>query len=476
MDLASGWSQARTLGAGPRAKYVPAFNRGFVISQFVSRYLDENYKGLTRDAALAAFKKDLSKPIGQKAETRFRAFLGGPIRDTLLELIAGVARSDDHLYAALFELGDQELIDALKKLGGRAHVVLANGSVPKPKGETAEHARTGDENADARKQLHDAGVDVELGHRFIAPKPLGHNKFAVVASKAGKAKAVWTGSTNWTTTGLCTQLNNGLLVRVPAVADAYLQQWHDLRAAGSDHPTELTTKNTTPAQPTPGVTVQFTRARAKADLAALTALVRSARQGVLFLMFQPGGSGILKDLRDLATEKPKLLIRGVVSTLPKGPEDERTGTSTTLKVDLLSSPPGTKETKRTSATVDVVQPRGHRYTASGWAEETTREQFRSNIGFAIIHSKVLLVDPFTDHPTIVTGSHNFSISASADNDENYIIIRDEPTLAEAYAVNIESAWRHYAGRLPNPHARLAGNAYLQALLEDQRRQEGFWGL
>jgi hypothetical protein len=475
MDLASDWSRVRTVGAGARARYVPSFNRGFVISQFVSRYLDETYKGMTRDAALAAFKRDLSRPGGDRTESTFRAFLGGPIRDAMLELLASVAQSGDHLYAALFELGDQELIDGLKKLGPRAHVVLSNGSVQRARGETAEHARSGDENADARRQLLAAGVDVEKTNRFIAPKPLGHNKFAVVASAAGRAKAVWTGSANWTTTGLCTQLNNGLLVRIPAVADTYLQQWHDLRAAGSDHPTALTTKNTTPAQPAPGVSVQFTRARDKADLAALTEIVRGARQGVLFLMFQPGGSGVLKDLRDLAAAQPRLLIRGVVSTLPKGPEDEHTGTSTTLKVDLLSSPPGTDRTTRTSTTVDVVQPEGHRYTASGWAEETTRQQFLSNIGFAIIHSKVLLVDPFTDHPTIVTGSHNFSISASADNDENYIVIRDEPALAEAYAVNIESAWRHYAGRMANPHARLAGNSYLQALLEDQRRQEAFWG-
>jgi phosphatidylserine/phosphatidylglycerophosphate/cardiolipin synthase-like enzyme len=89
---------------------------------------------------------------------------------------------------------------------------------------------------------------------------------------------------------------------------------------------------------------------------------------------------------------------------------------------------------------------------------------------------VLVVDPFSDDPTVVTGSHNFSISASEDNDENYIVVRGEKSLAEAYAVNIDSAWRHYAGRMGNPYPSKRGIDYLQALLDDQRREDAFWQL
>src|SRR4051812_22561865 len=38
-------------------------------------------------------------------------------------------RGDGHLYAALFELGDEELVTALERLGPRAHLVLSNGSI-----------------------------------------------------------------------------------------------------------------------------------------------------------------------------------------------------------------------------------------------------------------------------------------------------------------------------------------------------------
>ena len=56
----------------------------------------------------------------------------------------------------------------------------------------------------------------------------------------------------------------------------------------------------------------------------------------------------------------------------------------------------------------------------------------------------------------MTGSHNFSLSASEENDENFIVVRGDRARAEAYAVNIQSAWRQYVGRAANPHAGLHG--------------------
>jgi phospholipase D-like protein len=213
--LASEWSERRTLGAanGPYRAY---FNRGFVISQFMSRYLDQHYPALTRGVALEQFVKD----IRSDTEDLLRGFLSGELRTALLALLAEVAAGDEHVYAALFELNDAELQRALEAVGARAHVVLANGSITAAKGEGSAQARTRDQNAAARKRLTDAGVDVR--DRFISPGGLGHNKFLVVTSAAGEPRRVWTGSTNWSTTGLCTQLNNALQVDDRDVAQAYL--------------------------------------------------------------------------------------------------------------------------------------------------------------------------------------------------------------------------------------------------------------
>ena len=57
---------------------------------------------------------------------------------------------------------------------------------------------------------HNSGID--LHNRMISPRALGHNKFLVICDKQGKARWVWTGSQNWTKTGLCTQTNNSVLI------------------------------------------------------------------------------------------------------------------------------------------------------------------------------------------------------------------------------------------------------------------------
>ena len=84
---------------------------------------------------------------------------------------------------------------------------------------------------------------------------------------------------------------------------------------------------------------------------------------------------------------------------------------------------------------------------SNWAlGELTHADVRSHIGFAIVHSKTLVIDPFGDHPVVITGSHNFSEPASTKNDENFLIVKDDPPLAEAYAVHIMAAYDHYRYR------------------------------
>jgi hypothetical protein len=79
-----------------------------------------------------------------------------------------------------------------------------------------------DENVDAR-----AALDMcDVKDRMTAPRALAHNKFLVICDADKAPQAVWTGSTNWTKTGLCTQANNGLLVRDPSLAHFYLDQWN----------------------------------------------------------------------------------------------------------------------------------------------------------------------------------------------------------------------------------------------------------
>src|SRR5262249_28454913 len=158
-------------------------------------------------------------------------FLSGGLRLALLDQLHKAKKEKTDVFAALFELSDDELVTALSALGKKAHVVLANGSIKKEKGVPSKEARKLDENKEARQKLIAAGVDVEPGNRFISPGALGHNKFLIRMDKHGKPAAAWTGSTNWSPTGLCTQVNNGLLIENRDIAQLYFEQWQRLRQA-----------------------------------------------------------------------------------------------------------------------------------------------------------------------------------------------------------------------------------------------------
>jgi hypothetical protein len=465
---ASAWSEERTLGHTADGKYQPFFNRGFVMSQFMARYLAENH------LTLRQFKDRIS----DQDDKSIREFLSGDLRLALLKELKAAKDEGGKIFAALFELSDDELIDALCALKDRANVVLSNGSVQAARGEPAAEARKRDENKEARQRLlaDDVRVVVAEHDRFISPGALGHNKFMVRTDKDGNPLTLWTGSTNWAPTGLCTQVNNGLLINDPAVAKVYLDQWHALKDAKSLFPKPFVAANSKPrpvGDDVPGTVrsvVWFTRTSKGVDMDALRAEVMKAREGVLFLMFMPGATGLFSTVAALSNE-PGLFVRGVVSELPHGINDP-----SAVDVSLIDGP------QHRSMHLDVIQPEGIQHPMARFAEEVTRKQFLSSVGHAIIHSKVVVVDPFGPDPTVITGSHNFSGSASQKNDENFIVIKGDAALAEAYAVNVMGAYDHYRfrallGQTNHPFNGLKDSDTWQGpMLAANRRTLRFWGV
>lgn len=58
-----------------------------------------------------------------------------------------------------------------------------------------------------------------------------------------------------------------------------------------------------------------------------------------------------------------------------------------------------------------------------------------------LHHKFLVIDYGTDHPVVITGSHNLSASAESKNDEALVVIRDR-AVAEAYFRMFREAYNH----------------------------------
>jgi phosphatidylserine/phosphatidylglycerophosphate/cardiolipin synthase-like enzyme len=275
---------------------------------------------------------------------------------------------------------------------------------------------------------------------------------------------------------LCTQVNNGLLIQNPEVATVYLKQWQALREAASAFPKPFVASNSKPkrvGEDTVGNVrsiVWFTRTSKGVDLEALREEVNKAREGILFLMFMPGSTGLFSTVSARSGE-PNLYVRGVVSELPNGRGDE-----SAVDVNLIDG------NDHTPLHLDIIQPEGVKHSFAKFAEEVTRKQFLGGVGHAIIHSKVVVIDPFSKDPVVITGSHNFSSSASSKNDENFIIVKGDHELAEAYAVNIMGAYAHYRWRAfltqtNRPFNGLKDNDKWQApRLAAARRDLQFWGV
>ena len=418
---ASKWTPWTKLSADSGGGFSCFFNRGLVLSQFVARYLKD--KKLTP----AKFKAQLKKSVDPK----FRAFLEGDLGVKIVELLKD-KNGDAEIHAALYELGDDKLEAGMIALKSRLHLILANGS-----------DTSGDGNEAARQHLNDAGIPTI--NRMLKSKGLGHNKFVVLSDASGP-RAVWTGSTNWSTTGLCTQVNNGLLIEDKDVATLYRQQWDRLKDASppvldpAGFPPELVGANDKSHSFTVGgakTTVWFTRTSDGRDMDALREVIKSAKNAILFLMFTPGKQGLHTLAGQRANEKD-MYVRGVVSTLGTEPGDTD---KNVLDVRVVSS-----DKKFTPDHYTVLQPQGIDVPLGPWIAEVTRRDFLSQIGHAIVHSKVLVIDPLSKDPVVVTGSHNFSAPASEKNDENLIIVRGQKKLAIAYATYVMSVYQHYRFR------------------------------
>jgi phosphatidylserine/phosphatidylglycerophosphate/cardiolipin synthase-like enzyme len=69
-----------------------------------------------------------------------------------------------------------------------------------------------------------------------------------------------------------------------------------------------------------------------------------------------------------------------------------------------------------------------------------------SVGKAIIHDKIMIVDPLSEAAAVVVGSHNLGFKASYENDENFLIIRGNRSLAAAYMVHVLDVYEHYRYR------------------------------
>ncbi len=459
-DLASPLTEKMTI-TGQSTEHISSyFNKGIVAAQWVSRALDAEPKG--------ASIKNLIIKLGDP----LRNSLSGLLRPQILSLLADAKKAGGKIYAALYELNDPELIDALVEFGQDCNLILANGAFKPP---------NNDENKAVRAQLKSK---IRVYDRIVSSGHFAHNKVVVICDSDGKPLSVLTGSTNWTSSGLCTQANNGLIIDDPVVAQDYLDAWNRIHAAGNAFPPNLIAANSTAKTfqvDGCSVTPWHVPTSHAQDLDYARKLINAAKEGILFLFFNPGTFQpddtpekwtLLQNVLNRHHEEnnayynPNLYIKGVVNQdipylttdkapqkqkVKKPPVDSMDPTAAAHPVALYSN--GIEPPDRLSH--DVLIPANIKQKFSVWEQELLRA------GIVNIHSKVIVLDPFGQNPVVMTGSHNLGFKASSKNDDNLIIIEGNGPLAAAYAVNIIAIFQSYRW-----------NSYVEAHRQDPKVWHG----
>jgi phosphatidylserine/phosphatidylglycerophosphate/cardiolipin synthase-like enzyme len=231
-------------------------------------------------------------------------------------------------------------------------------------------------------------------------------------------------------------------MRNETLAGFYKAQWNALKDAGNAFHKQLKTDNAQRSESLQwderSMRAWFTPLAHMEDLEEARELIQQTRSGLLFLMFNPGprSESLLSAIIGLQ-KNPKILVRGVVNQDPSTAKNP---------VQIFRS----KDVLRGS--FQVALPTAIEKHVSFWIPELKKLQG----AWAMVHSKVIVIDPFGKKPVVMTGSHNLGPAASENNDDNLLIVKDDPELAAAYAVNIiaiHSSYRWRYNRLYSHQAR-----------------------
>lgn len=444
------------------------FNRGIVATQALRHALGDK-------PDIGLLQKSIADP-----KNKIRIGLEGQLYEGVTSLLdrADAAPGASSILAALYELNDPKGLEV--RLGatdrGDANartVILGNART-----ETSE-----DSDSENRKALRDAGVNVL--DRILGAGAIPHDKFMIL-NEGGKPAAVMTGSTNWTMTGLCTQTNNALVIQSAKAGDVYTEFWKrleaDINAAGGDQslmqgeklrtdnrnansamvaaPLLLedgTTRIEIHASPSTKKPLQSPPKEVPVDMKRLYHLVLGAKHAVLFLAFDPGNNSILDAAGQALAANPKLFVRGALTNTVRAGNfkealekaSKATGKGADMSVAVIGEPGGPAKKPPKGEKKPAVEPDYRAIPAGSINKDDAFGAWEAEIykvGFAIIHNKVVVIDPFSDDCVVITGSHNLGYRASHNNDENMVIVHGHRPLAEAYACHVLDLYDHYAYR------------------------------
>ncbi|MDD1001576.1 phospholipase D-like domain-containing protein [Pseudomonas sp. TNT2022 ID642] len=329
----------------------------------------------------------------------------------LARLLGFIERAVDNQWAldiAIYEYQLQAIVDAVNAAFARGVQVRV-----------LYHARPDDEdttiNEASLAALPPASKRGRVTHNIF------HNKFMVLsrvkASGEQQPEAVLCGSTNFTANGVYRQANVVHVLDDESVAASYLETFEQIWAQPDDiGATRDWVTEHNPMNPLQPVFAGFSPRTGWADLQEFVRIIGAAKKDVLFVTAFSLPDAILNAL--LGQPHDDILRYGLQNTASRITGFHADRSAEFAATALLNT------------------------GLEGWL----RENMKGQKGNLLVHTKAVVTDFTTDTPTIISGSHNLSVSASNGNDENYLIIRGDTDLADRYGLELLRFYEHYRFR------------------------------
>lgn len=329
----------------------------------------------------------------------------------LARLLGFIERAVDDQWAldiAIYEYQLQAIVDAVNAAFARGVQVRV-----------LYHARPDDEdtmiNEASLAALPPASKRGRVTHNIF------HNKFMVLsrvkASGEQQPEAVLCGSTNFTANGVYRQANVVHVLDDESVAASYLETFEQIWARPDDiGATRDWVTEHNPMNPLQPLYAGFSPRTGGADLQEFVRIIGAAKKDVLFVTAFSLPDAILNAL--LGQPHDDILRYGLQNTASRITGFHADRSAEFAATALLNT------------------------GLEGWL----RENMKGQKGNLLVHTKAVVTDFTTDTPTIISGSHNLSVSASNGNDENYLIIRCDTDLADRYGLELLRFYEHYRFR------------------------------
>jgi phosphatidylserine/phosphatidylglycerophosphate/cardiolipin synthase-like enzyme len=374
------------------------FNRAVAASQAFQRKFPD------LDAQISANK---NMPMEAWPDAA-RLWLENGLLERLLGFIGRATDSQWSLDIAIYEYQLQAIVDAVNAAfarGVRVRVIY--------------HARPDDETTTLNEtnlaELPAANKCGRVTHNIF------HNKYIVLsrldAAGQRQPQAVLCGSTNFTANGVYRQANVVHVLDDAAIGAGYLRAFEEVWATPADvgaTRTWITEHN--PMDPTEPLFAGFSPRTGGADLHEFVEIIQAAKKDVLFVTAFTLPDAILNAL--LGQPHDDILRFGLQNTVSRITGFHADRTAEFAATALLNT------------------------GLEGWL----RENMKGQKGNLLVHTKAVVTDFTSDTPTIISGSHNLSSSASNGNDENYLIIRGDTDLADRYGLELLRFYEHYRFR------------------------------